>query len=64
MPNWFDYPHEEPCPCCGRDMRFANGMEGDEWHEYLECVFCGHSEHNVTPQDTCDVPDDDNEDES
>ncbi len=71
MPNWKDTPHDEKCPCCGADRRWATDLDRQStWHEYIECLYCGHYEHHETPQDDygdepgIDYGDDDDEEDS
>ncbi|MBD9357492.1 hypothetical protein [Methylomonas albis] len=59
MPNFREYPHAEPCPCCGGDVRWAS----DEWKplvftKVMECLRCGWYEETVVDQNGwCDGED-------
>lgn len=51
MPNWREYPHAEPCPCCGYDVRWASDeIRSCVFETVLECLGCGWSSEETVNQ--------------
>lgn len=63
MPNWKDYPHDEKCPCCGYDMRYAEEYTAKQ-HIYVEeCLSCGHYKDGTEELEQVDESEFDEDDE-